>query len=130
MKILVTGACGFIGSHLVEKLVAIGHSVKAFTFYNSRGSNGWLDNIDNKVLKNFEIISGDIRDYDILSKHIKKVDVIFHLAALIGIPYSYVAVKSYIETNINGTFNILNLSKNTNISQISILSSMISNPFT
>jgi dTDP-glucose 4,6-dehydratase len=76
----------------------------------------------NKVLKNFEIISGDIRDYDILSKHIKKVDVIFHLAALIGIPYSYVAVKSYIETNINGTFNILNLSKNTNIKKIILTS--------
>ena len=108
MNILVTGACGFIGSHLVEKLVKQNHNVRAFTFYNAKNSYGWLDDTDKKILKNLNLISGDIRDYDFLSQHVKKVDVIFHLAALIGIPYSYKAVKSYIDTNVIGTFNVLN----------------------
>ena len=122
MKILVTGACGFIGSHLVERLVKKGHRVNAFTFYNSRGSNGWLDNIDKKIFKEINIISGDIRDHDFLVNHSKKIDVILHLAALIGIPYSYHAPKSYIETNITGTYNVLNASKINNISKTIITS--------
>ena len=122
MKILVTGACGFIGSHLVERLVKKGHRVSAFTFYNSRGSNGWLDNIDKKIFKEINIISGDIRDHDFLVNHSKKMDVILHLAALIGIPYSYHAPKSYIETNITGTYNVLNASKINNISKTIITS--------
>jgi NAD dependent epimerase/dehydratase len=111
MNILVTGACGFIGSHLVEKLVKKGHNVSAFTFYNARGLNGWIDNLDKKIIKNINIISGDIRDHDFLINHSKKIDAIFHLAALIGIPYSYHAPKSYIETNVIGTYNVLNASK-------------------
>ena len=72
MNILVTGACGFIGSHLVEKLVKRGHNVSAFTFYNARGSNGWIDNLDKRIIKSINIISGDIRDQDFLVNHSKK----------------------------------------------------------
>ena len=110
-----TGACGFIGSHTVERLVKKGYNVKAFTFYNSRGSNGWIDNLDKKIIKEINIISGDIRDQDFLINNSKKVDAILHLAALIGIPYSYHAPKSYIETNVIGTYNVLNASKINNM---------------
>ena len=122
MNILVTGACGFIGSHLVEKLVKQNHNVKAFTFYNSRNSHGWLDNVDKKILNELHLVSGDIRDYEFLYNNTKKIDVIFHLAALIGIPYSYHAPKSYIDTNITGTYNILNAAKNNNVSKTIITS--------
>ena len=122
MKIFVTGADGFIGSHLVERLVKLGHTVKAFTFYNFRGSNGWLDNSDKKLLKNINLISGDIRDYNFLEKQTKGYDVVYHLAALIAIPYSYYSPKSYIDTNIIGTYNILQSSLKNNISKIIITS--------
>ena len=122
MRILVTGACGFIGSHLVEKLVKQNYKVKAFTFYNARGSNGWLDNVDRKVIKNLEIVSGDIRDHEFLVNCSKKTDIIFHLAALIGIPYSYSASKSYIDTNITGTYNVLNAAKANSVSKTIITS--------
>jgi dTDP-glucose 4,6-dehydratase len=122
MKILVTGACGFIGSHLVESLVRKGHDVKAFTFYNSRGSNGWIDNLDKKLIKKMQIISGDIRDYHFLEQQSKNIDVLFHLAALIAIPYSYQSPKSYIDTNIMGTYNILRCSQKNNISKTIITS--------
>jgi dTDP-glucose 4,6-dehydratase len=122
MKIFVTGADGFIGSHLVERLIKLGHKVKAFTFYNFRGSNGWLDSIDKKLLKDLHIISGDIRDYNFLEKQTKDVDVIYHLAALIAIPYSYSSPKSYIDTNIVGTYNILKSSQKNNISKTIITS--------
>ena len=123
MNILVTGACGFIGSHLVEKLVKKNHNVRAFTYYNSRNSHGWLDNIDKKIFKDLKVISGDIRDHDFLQQQTKKVDVIFHLAALIGIPYSYYAPKSYIDTNVTGTYNVLNAAKINNVSKTIITSS-------
>jgi NAD dependent epimerase/dehydratase len=122
MKIFVTGACGFIGSHVVERLVKEGFNVSAFTFYNSRGSNGWLDNIDKKIFKEINIIAGDIRDHDFLVNNTKKVETLLHLAALIGIPYSYHAPKSYIETNVIGTYNVLNASRVNNISKIIITS--------
>tara|TARA_B100000575_G_C23109226_1_gene640557 strand:- start:311 stop:1306 length:996 start_codon:yes stop_codon:yes gene_type:complete len=122
MNILVTGACGFIGSHLIEKLVKNGHRVSAFTFYNARGSHGWVDNIDKQILKEIDIISGDIRDHDFLINHSKKKDAILHLAALIGIPYSYNAPKSYLDTNITGTYNVLNAAKVNNISKTLITS--------
>jgi len=115
MNILVTGACGFIGSHLAEELVRQNHKVTAFVFYNSRNSKGWLDTVDKDILNNLEIVSGDIRDDEIIFQNSKKKDIIFHLAALIGIPYSYKAVKSYIDTNINGTYNILNSAKKNNV---------------
>ena len=122
MNILITGACGFIGSHLVEKLVKENHNVRAFTFYNSRNSHGWLDDIDSKILKGLDLISGDIRDYDLLYKQTKKIDVIVHLAALIGIPYSYNAAKSYIDTNVIGTYNVLNSARTNNVSKTIITS--------
>jgi dTDP-glucose 4,6-dehydratase len=122
MKIFVTGADGFIGSHLVERLIKLGHKVKAFTFYNFRGSNGWLDGIEKKLLKDLNIISGDIRDYNFLEKQTKGFDVIYHLAALIAIPYSYYSPQSYIDTNITGTYNILKSSQKNNISKIIITS--------
>ena len=122
MKVLVTGACGFIGSHLVESLVLKGHHVRAFTFYNSRGSNGWIDNLDKKLFKQIEVISGDIRDYHFLEKQFKNIDIVFHLAALIAIPYSYQSPKSYIDTNIIGTYNILKCSQKNSISKTIITS--------
>ena len=122
MRIFVTGADGFIGSHLVERLVKLGHSVKAFTFYNFKSSNGWLDYLDKKLIKNLDIVSGDIRDYDFLEKKIKGSEIVYHLAALIAIPYSYHSPRSYIDTNVIGTYNILQSSKKNNISKIIITS--------
>jgi len=122
MKIFVTGADGFIGSHLVENLVSLGHKVHALTLYNSRGFNGWLDSVDKKILQDVNIISGDIRDYNFLERQTKGADVIFHLAALISIPYSYYSPKSYIDTNIIGTYNVLQSSQKNNISKVIITS--------
>lgn len=107
-KILVTGAGGFIGSNLVERLVEQGHQVKAFVRYNSRGNWGWLD--ASFYRKEIEFISGDIRDYDSVLAAAQDCDQIFHLAALIGIPYSYVSPSAYIKTNIEGTYNVLQAS--------------------
>ncbi len=105
MKTLVTGAAGFIGSHLCEKLIEEGHEVKALIRYNSRNFWGWLE--DSPVRKDVNVISGDIRDYDCVSKAVKGVDVVFNLAALISIPYSYEVQKAYVDVNINGTLNVL-----------------------
>ena len=104
MKVLVTGAAGFIGSHLTEKLLDEGHDVRAFVRYNSRNGWGWLENNHHP---NLEVYSGDIRDYDSVHTAMKAVDAVFHLAALIGIPYSYVSPIAYIKTNIEGTYNVL-----------------------
>jgi dTDP-glucose 4,6-dehydratase len=106
-NILVTGADGFIGSHLVEELVNIGCNVKAFTYYNSTNSWGWLDSLTKEVLDSITVCSGDIRDKGCIDDALADVDVVFHLAALIGIPYSYIAPESYIDTNITGTLNVL-----------------------
>ncbi len=106
-SILVTGADGFIGSHLVESLVKDGHKVKAFCFYNSFGSWGWLDHVDPCIKNNIEVFLGDIRDQESITEACKGIDIIFHLASLIAIPYSYRAPSSYVETNINGTLNVL-----------------------
>jgi dTDP-glucose 4,6-dehydratase len=122
MKVFVTGADGFIGSHLVEKLVNLNFKVKALTFYNSMSSYGWLNNLNKKILDNVEIILGDVRDYNFIEKHTKNIDIIYHLAALIAIPYSYCSPKSYIETNINGTYNILQASRKNNLSKVIITS--------
>ena len=104
MKILVTGADGFIGSHLTEMLVARGYQVKALSQYNSFNNWGWLEDIDSKDM--VEILTGDIRDPYFCKYITQDVDLIFHLAALIAIPYSYIAPASYVDTNINGTLNI------------------------
>ena len=122
MKIFVTGACGFLGSHLVERLVKLNHKVKAFTFYNSRGSHGWLDSIDKKFLKNLELVSGDVRDCNFLQEQMKGYEAVYHLAALVAIPYSYHSPKSYIDTNIIGTYNVLRSSKKNNLSKVIITS--------
>ncbi len=106
-NVFVTGACGFIGSHLVEALVKQGAKVKALVYYNAWGSNGWLDDIDEDVKKSVDIVSGDVRDKEQMQKLINEGDYVFHLAALIGIPYSYYAPRSYFEVNALGTMNIL-----------------------
>lgn len=117
-KVLVTGADGFIGSHLVEELVCRGAQVKAFVYYNSFNSWGWLDTISKSTLSKIEVFSGDIRDPNGVLEAAKKIDVIFHLAALIGIPFSYHSPDSYVDTNIKGTLNILQAAKQLNIKKI------------
>ena len=117
-KILVTGADGFIGSHLVEKLISLGFSVKAFVNYNFQNHWGWLDHVDEKIKKEVEVVSGDIRDPDCIKTVIDKCDYVFNLAALIGIPYSYRAPKSYIDTNLIGLLNIMNAVKEKNNTRI------------
>ena len=117
-KILITGAEGFIGSHLVEKLVLKGFKVKCLVYYNSFSNLGWLDELKPSVLKKVEIVVGDVRDSDLIKNIIKDCDVIYNLAALIGIPYSYTATKSYIDTNIVGLLNILNACKYLKIKKI------------
>ena len=115
-KVLITGADGFIGSHLTEMLVSQGYKVKALSQYNSFNSWGWLESINCK--KDVEIITGDIRDPHYCKIITKDVDIIFHLAALIGIPFSYVAPDSYVETNIKGTLNICQAAKENGISRL------------
>ena len=119
-KILITGACGFIGSHLAELCVNEGFNVVAFDRYNSNNHWGWLE--DSNFNRDMEIILGDIRDYDSVNKAMEGCDNVFHLAALIGIPYSYTSPLAYIRTNIEGTYNILESSKNKNISQLIVTS--------
>lgn len=104
-NILVTGAGGFIGSHLTELLVQEGYDVKAFVHYNSSNRWGWLDGISKK--NEIEVVAGDIRDMDSVLAAMQGCDTVFHLAALIGIPYSYVSPQAYIKTNIDGTYNVL-----------------------
>ena len=119
MKIFITGADGFIGSHLTEKLVNKGHNVKCLTLYNSFNSWGWLDHIDKKVKKNIEVFTGDIRDEYLIRNIIKKkFDIVINLAALIGIPYSYRATKSYFDTNLYGLMNLLNGCKDFGVKKI------------
>tara|TARA_B100000787_G_scaffold124512_1_gene93840 strand:- start:11726 stop:12718 length:993 start_codon:yes stop_codon:yes gene_type:complete len=118
MNIFVTGSEGFIGSHLVEKLIVKGHKVKALVLYNDHNRYGWLDNIDNKIKNEIEFVLGDIRDLDFINNQTKKIDTIFHLAALIGIPYSYLSPFSYLKTNIEGSMNIFKASLNNNVNQL------------
>ena len=115
-KVLITGADGFIGSHLTEMLVAQEYQVKALSQYNSFNNWGWLENINCK--NDIEILSGDIRDFNYCKLISKDVEVIFHLAALIAIPFSYVSPDSYVETNIKGTLNICQAAKENGISRL------------
>jgi NAD dependent epimerase/dehydratase len=105
--VLVTGADGFIGSHLVERLVADGAKVRAFCLYNSFGSAGWLDDLDPATRAKIDIRLGDIRDARLVEAATEGVEVVFHLAALIAIPYSYIAADSFVDTNVRGTLNAL-----------------------
>jgi len=108
-NILVSGAAGFIGSHLAERCVELGYKVKGFIRYNSSNNWGWLEHSAYK--EEIEIVRGDIRDFDSVLSAMKNVDTVFHLAALIGIPYSYVSSLAYIKTNIGGTYNVLEAAK-------------------
>ncbi|MEO6814164.1 MAG: GDP-mannose 4,6-dehydratase, partial [Ginsengibacter sp.] len=119
MKVLVTGGDGFIGSHLTEMLLNDGYIVKALGYYNSFNSWGWLESIKHP---NLEIILGDVRDPHFCKEICKGVDVIFHLAALIAIPYSYVAPDSYVDTNVRGTLNICQAAKECGVKRIIITS--------
>lgn len=119
-KILITGAGGFIGSHLTERCVELGYEVKAFLRYNSKNNWGWLENSPAK--KGIEVIAGDIRDFDSVSKAMKGCEEVFHLAALIGIPYSYVSPLAYIRTNVEGTYNVLESAKQLGLQNIMITS--------
>lgn len=117
-KILVTGADGFIGSHLTETLVRQGHEVRAFVYYNSFNSWGWLDHAPKDIKKNLDIFSGDIRDPYGVRKAMEGVDTVFHLAALIAIPYSYHSPQQYIETNVTGTLNVLQAARDMNTEKV------------
>ena len=119
-KTLITGAGGFIGSHLTELLVELGFDVKAFVRYNSKNDWGWLET--SKYKNEIEVVTGDIRDYDSVHSAVKGCDSVFHLAALIGIPYSYVSPQAYIKTNIDGTYNILQAAKELNIENVLVTS--------
>ena len=121
-KILVTGSEGFIGSHLTELLVASGANVRAFVLYNSFNAWGWLDTLPEETRNHLEVFTGDIRDPFSVRAAMKGVDLVFHLAALIAIPYSYLAPASYIETNVNGTLNILQAAREEGVSRVLVTS--------
>ncbi|MBU1881274.1 GDP-mannose 4,6-dehydratase, partial [bacterium] len=112
-KVLVTGADGFIGSHLVESLALAGASVRALVYYNSWNSIGWLSDCDPEILATIEIIQGDIRDTERIFQAVQGCHKVFHLSSLIAIPYSYEAPRSYVETNIIGGLNVLQACRNT-----------------
>lgn len=117
-KVLVTGADGFIGSHLVEALVKSGQKVKAFSYYNSFNNWGWLDTLPADVMAHVEVFTGDIRDSNGVATAARDCSTIYHLAALIGIPFSYHSPQSYIDTNISGTLNVLQAAQNFDIEKV------------
>jgi dTDP-glucose 4,6-dehydratase len=121
-KILVTGAGGFIGSHLTEKLVHLGYDVRAFIFYNSFNSWGWLDHSEQEIKKSLDVFAGDVRDHHGVRQAMKGCEVVFHLAALIGIPFSYHSPDSYVDTNIKGTLNVLQVARDTGCERVLITS--------
>lgn len=122
MKVLVTGADGFIGSHLAERLLKQGYEVKAFTYYNSFNTWGWLDTIPKGDLNQIEIFSGDIRDPNGVCEAMTGVDQVYHLAALIAIPFSYHSPDSYVDTNIKGTLNVLQAARKLETNRILVTS--------
>lgn len=117
-KILVTGADGFIGSHLTEELVRRGHDVRAFVLYNSFNSWGWLDHAEPAIRQNLDIFAGDIRDPHGVRKAMTGCDVVLHLAALIAIPYSYHSPDTYVDTNVKGTLNIVQAARELGIAKV------------
>lgn len=118
MKILITGADGFIGSHLTESLVRDGYEVRAFVQYNSFNSYGWLDQCSSDVAGKFEIFAGDVRDPHGVREAMKGCNVVLHLAALIAIPFSYHSPDSYVDTNIRGTLNVLQAARDLSVSRV------------
>lgn len=121
-KVLVTGSDGFIGSHLLEKMVNEGYGVKAFTLYNSFNTWGWIDSLSKNILDSIEIFQGDIRDPYGVREAMKGVDEVFHLAALIAIPFSYHSPDTYVDTNIKGTLNVLQAARELETSRLLITS--------
>ena len=121
-NIFVTGADGFIGSHLVERLVAEGHSVRALAYYNSFGQWGWLDTLAPEVIDQVDVVMGDVRDARCVRDSMQGVDTVYHLAALIGIPYSYLAPDSYVDTNIRGTLNVLEAARDLKTKRVLVTS--------
>ena len=117
-RILVTGADGFIGSHLVETLVRRGHDVRAFALYNSFDGRGWLDRSDPEVLERLEVFMGDVRDPNGVRTAMRGCDVVLHLAALIAIPYSYHSPDTYVDTNVKGTLNVLQAARDLGVSRV------------
>jgi NAD dependent epimerase/dehydratase len=122
IKILITGADGFIGSHLTEVLVEAGYDVTAFVNYNSFNSNGWLDSISKDIKNKIEFFPGDIRDPNGVREAMKNIDIVFHLAALIAIPFSYHSPDSYIDTNVKGTLNIIQAARDNNVKRVLVTS--------
>ena len=122
MKVLVTGAGGFIPSHVVEKLIDKGYQVKAFVHYNSMNNWGWLDTFDDNFMKNIEVFTGDVRDPNGVRVAMKGCDAVIHMAALIAIPYSYHSPDSYVDTNVKGTLNILQAARDLMIKRILVTS--------
>ena len=121
-KVLITGADGFIGSHLVEQLIEEGADVKAFVYYNSFNSWGWLDTLTREQLNKIEVFAGDIRDPNGVRSAMGGCDIVFHLAALIAIPFSYHSPDSYIDTNVKGTLNIIQAAKDLNVERVLVTS--------
>ena len=121
-KILITGADGFIGSHLTEALVEVGYDVRAFVCYNSFNSYGWLDTVSNEIKNKIEFFPGDIRDPNGIREAMKGIDIVFHLAALIAIPFSYHSPDSYIDTNVKGTLNIIQAARDNNVKRVLVTS--------
>lgn len=121
-KVLVTGADGFIGSHLTETLVERGYDVRAFTFYNSFNTWGWLDSLPDEIKKEIEIHPGDIRDPNGVRNAMTGIESVFHLAALIAIPFSYHSPDSYVDTNIKGTLNVLQAARSLGTDKVLITS--------
>lgn len=117
-KILVTGADGFIGSHLTEALVAQGHDVRAFVYYNSFNSWGWLDEAEENIKQSLDVFAGDIRDPYGVRTAMKGCDVVLHLAALIAIPYSYHSPDTYVDTNVKGTLNVVQAARELGVERI------------
>lgn len=121
-RVLVTGADGFIGSHLTEELVKRGYGVKAFVFYNSFNNWGWLDSLDDNIMSQVEVFTGDIRDPHGVKTAMQGCDAVFHLAALIGIPFSYHSPDAYVDTNIKGTLNVLQAAREQEIHRVLVTS--------
>lgn len=122
MKVLVTGSEGFIGSHLTEMLLDMGYDVRAFVLYNSFGQWGWLDTLPKDKREALDVVMGDVRDPVFVRKAMEGVDCVFHLAALIAIPYSYYAPDAYVDTNIKGTLNILNAARDLQLQRVMVTS--------